>query len=223
MFDDPAFKAELDSAASASGRTIEKAEKYARKCLREIEATPRESWLKPVSKLARFIYTRSYEAELDINVEAVEALREASKDKLLLYLWSHKSHMDSFVFLLSLYEHRLPLPLVFAGINMNFLGFGAMARRVGAIFLRRSFQDDPIYRLVFRSYIDHLVGMLTGRLEELGLAENTVVVLWGDHGFHLGEQGLWTKANNFELSTRVPLIISVPATSVPDRRSSQAW
>ena len=157
MFDDPAFKAELDSAASASGRTIEKAEKYARKCLREIEATPRESWLKPVSKLARFIYTRSYEAELDINVEAVEALREASKDKLLLYLWSHKSHMDSFVFLLSLYEHRLPLPLVFAGINMNFLGFGAMARRVGAIFLRRSFQDDPIYRLVFRSYIDHLV------------------------------------------------------------------
>jgi glycerol-3-phosphate O-acyltransferase len=66
--------------------------------------------------------------------------------------------MDSFVFLLSLYDNKFrPLPLVFAGINMNFLGFGALARRVGAIFLRRSFRDDPIYRLVFRYYIDYLV------------------------------------------------------------------
>jgi glycerol-3-phosphate O-acyltransferase len=154
----PGFTAELHAAATASGKSLDQAQKYAHKCLREIEATPRESWMKPVSKLARFIYTRSYEAELDINVEAVEQLRELSRDKLLLFLWSHKSHMDSFVFLLSLYENNFrPLPLVFAGINMNFLGFGAMARRVGAIFLRRSFQEDPIYKLVFRHYIDFLI------------------------------------------------------------------
>lgn len=85
-------------------------------------------------------------------------MRDASKDQLLLFLWSHKSHMDSFVFLLSLYDNKFkPLPLVFAGINMNFLGFGTLARKVGAIFLRRSFQDDPIYKLVFRHYIDYLI------------------------------------------------------------------
>jgi iduronate 2-sulfatase len=60
------------------------------------------------------------------------------------------------------------------------------------------------------SYIDALVGRLTKSLEDLSLADNTIVLLWGDHGFHLGEQGLWTKANNYELSTRVPLILSVP-------------
>ena len=60
------------------------------------------------------------------------------------------------------------------------------------------------------SYVDELVGQLWRRLNELGLADSTVVVIWSDHGFHLGEQGIWTKANNFELSTRVPLIISVP-------------
>lgn len=158
IFDEPVFLQQLNEAAAEAGKQPQQARKYAEKCLREIEATPDESWLRPAAKMARFIYTRSYEAQLDINLEALEQLREASKDKLLLFLWSHKSHMDSFVFLLSLYEQQFrPLPLIFAGVNMNFLGFGALARRVGAIFLRRSFQDDAIYKLVFKSYIDFLI------------------------------------------------------------------
>jgi glycerol-3-phosphate O-acyltransferase len=155
---DPEFLTDLQAAATETGKSLEQAQTYARKCLREIEATPQEGWLRPMAKLARFIYTRSYEAELDINLEKLEELQTLSQDHHLIFLWSHKSHMDSFVFLLSLYQNQFrPLPLIFAGINMNFLGFGALARRVGAIFLRRTFQDDPIYKLVFRRYIDFLV------------------------------------------------------------------
>lgn len=65
------------------------------------------------------------------------------------------------------------------------------------------------------SYVDTLVGRLLDELERLNITEQTVVVLWSDHGFHLGEQGLWTKANNYELATRVPLIFSVPGQSQP--------
>lgn len=61
------------------------------------------------------------------------------------------------------------------------------------------------------SYVDTQVGKLLEALRTYGLEENTIIVLWGDHGYHLGEQELWCKSTNFELDTRVPLVISVPA------------
>lgn len=70
------------------------------------------------------------------------------------------------------------------------------------------------------SYIDTLVGRLLDKLDELDLANDTIICFWSDHGFHLGEQGLWTKANNYELSARVPLIISAPGQSHPGSASN---
>jgi arylsulfatase A-like enzyme len=64
------------------------------------------------------------------------------------------------------------------------------------------------------SYIDALIGQLLDALEENGLRENTIIVLWGDHGWHLGEQGLWAKLTSFEASARVPLIVVAPNRSV---------
>lgn len=60
------------------------------------------------------------------------------------------------------------------------------------------------------SYVDKLTGDVIAELERLGLAENTIVVIWGDHGFHLGEHGFWGKHNTMHLATRVPLIVKVP-------------
>jgi len=47
-------------------------------------------------------------------------------------------------------------------------------------------------------------------LEEEGIRDNTVIVVWGDHGWHLGEMGIWGKATNYEIATRVPLIFWTP-------------
>lgn len=60
------------------------------------------------------------------------------------------------------------------------------------------------------SYADHLIGMVLDALDESGLRENTVVILWGDHGWNLGEHGLWCKHCNFNTSLQAPLIISAP-------------
>ncbi len=64
------------------------------------------------------------------------------------------------------------------------------------------------------SFVDAQVGRLMKQLDELGLAKNTIVVLWGDHGFHLGDHGMWGKHSTLENAARVPLIIVPPTGSV---------
>lgn len=71
------------------------------------------------------------------------------------------------------------------------------------------------------SYVDHQIGRILDALDETGLAENTIIVLWGDHGFHLGELGIWTKHVNYEIANRIPLVIVAPGVTSPDSATGQ--
>jgi iduronate 2-sulfatase len=72
------------------------------------------------------------------------------------------------------------------------------------------------------SYIDAQVGLIMEALEKNGLKDNTIVVLVGDHGWKLGDHAMWCKHTNFELDTRVPLIISGPGIKSNQRTNSFA-
>lgn len=69
------------------------------------------------------------------------------------------------------------------------------------------------------SYIDSQIGRVMDELEKLGLDKNTIIVLWGDHGFKLGDYGQWAKHTNFEIDTRVPLIISAPGKRTKGKKT----
>jgi arylsulfatase A-like enzyme len=60
------------------------------------------------------------------------------------------------------------------------------------------------------SYVDAQVGILLNTLDSLGTLNNTIIVLWGDHGWHLGDHDMWGKHTNFEQATRSPLIVAAP-------------
>lgn len=70
------------------------------------------------------------------------------------------------------------------------------------------------------SYVDAQIGRVVNALKKLGLADNTIIVLWGDHGWHLGDHGLWCKQSNFEQATRAPLIIAAKGFKGGQKTSS---
>lgn len=69
------------------------------------------------------------------------------------------------------------------------------------------------------SYMDAQLGRVLAELDRLGLRESTIVALWGDHGWHLGDHGIWCKHTNFEQAARSPLIISAPGMNTAGRKT----
>jgi arylsulfatase A-like enzyme len=68
------------------------------------------------------------------------------------------------------------------------------------------------------SFTDHNIGRLLDALDAEGLADKTIIVLWGDHGWQLGDHGLWHKHTNFEIATRAPLLISLPKAKTAGKK-----
>lgn len=71
------------------------------------------------------------------------------------------------------------------------------------------------------SYMDAQLGRVVNELDRLGLAANTIIVVWGDHGWHLGDHGIWTKHTNYEQANRIPLLIIAPGVTKPGTITKQ--
>ena len=94
--------------------------------------------------------------------------------------------------------------------------FGGELRAYDGIPSGNNPLDDKLTRRLIHgyyaatSYMDAQLGKVMAALDETGLAKNTIVVLWGDHGWHLGDHGMWCKHTNYEEATRIPLLVAVP-------------
>ena len=87
--------------------------------------------------------------------------------------------------------------------------------------------DDTLARQLIHgyyastSYVDAQIGKIIEALDKLDLAKNTIIVLWGDHGFHLGDLGIWTKHTNYEQANRIPILITAPGITKPNSSTKQ--
>ncbi len=94
----------------------------------------------------------------------------------------------------------------FGGELRNYAGIPSGNAPLGAELTRRLIHGY----YAATSYMDAQAGKVLAALDDTGLAANTVVVLWGDHGWHLGDHGMWCKHTNYEQAARIPLLVAVP-------------
>lgn len=71
------------------------------------------------------------------------------------------------------------------------------------------------------TFVDAQIGKVIDELDRLELTENTIIVLWGDHGFHLGDLGIWTKHTNYEQANRIPILFHAPGATRPNTSTKQ--
>ncbi|MEL6988798.1 MAG: 1-acyl-sn-glycerol-3-phosphate acyltransferase, partial [Bacteroidota bacterium] len=108
-------------------------------------------------QMAEYIVDRAYEKTIDVNIAELKALTKLMRTHSIAFVMTHKTYIDMFVLGITLARHGLKIPFIFAGANMAFAGLGQLGKRAGAIFIRRSFKDDEIYKATLRHFIAHLV------------------------------------------------------------------
>ena len=110
-----------------------------------------------IPTVGRLIFQRGFDPQIDYDESQVERLRAATQRYPGILLWSHRSNLDNLVLTAAIQEQGLPPAHVFGGINMAFGPMGAILRRAGVIFIRRSTQDDPLYKYVLREYVGYVL------------------------------------------------------------------
>jgi glycerol-3-phosphate O-acyltransferase len=124
--------------------------------LREMEAALDMNEIAALDRLVAQAASRMFSA-VEVDEVGLERLREHAKEGTLILLPSHKSHMDYIVLAWILYRHKMPLPSVAAGDNLNFFPVGPIFRRAGAFFIRRRFSGDRLYSAVVDAYVRRLI------------------------------------------------------------------
>jgi glycerol-3-phosphate O-acyltransferase len=148
----------LDTLSAESGIAKTQLVKEASGYLNEMVSRPSMFWLDVYAKFNKFCLGLGYEADIVCDQEAVEKLRQIVREYPSMLLWTHKTYLDGMVLPKLLYDNDFPMPHIFGGANLNFPGLGFLLQRSGAIFIRRSFQDNELYKITLRHYVGYLMG-----------------------------------------------------------------
>ncbi len=146
-------QAAIEEHAQQEAVTIQDAEKKARRYANEIASDISHGVVRFFDILLTWLWNRLYAG---IEVNYIDRVKAVAKEYEIVYVPCHRSHMDYLLMGYVLYYNGLSLPHIAAGKNLNMPIVGSLLRRGGAFFMRRSFSDDALYKVVFNEYL-HLV------------------------------------------------------------------
>ncbi|WP_293266354.1 glycerol-3-phosphate 1-O-acyltransferase PlsB [Neptunomonas sp.] len=147
---EPAVKDAIKQSALEQNRTVEQIHNDAKVLLKGIAANFSPTTARILASLLNIFWKKIYK---NIHIKGIERVQLCAPENQLVYLPCHRSHMDYVMLSSHLYQHGLMIPHIAAGDNLNAPVLGSILKRGGAIFMRRSFRDDPLYAQLFQSYL----------------------------------------------------------------------
>ena len=151
---DPSVRSAIDAEAGDDRVKRERATQKARKYANEIAAHISYPTKRVVERFLAWVWHRIYDG---IELQHVDALHDVAKDKEVVYVPCHRSHFDYLLLSFIVYHQGLSLPHVAAGVNLNIPFVGAILRRGGAFYLRRTFKGNRLYATVFNAYLRQIL------------------------------------------------------------------
>jgi len=122
--------------------------------LREIIAIPSRTVVDGLRRSLRLLWYRIFNG---LEIQGLNELKSQVSGKQIIYMPCHRSHLDYLLLSYVLDEAYMILPHILAGSNLNMAGVGRMLKGGGAVFMRRSFRNDPLYATAFITYLHYLL------------------------------------------------------------------
>lgn len=155
ILETPGIKAKIEKQAIAENKPVEKIRQKAFLYANEIAADYSHSVITALHVLLRWLWTRLYDG---VKIYGGPKLQHLAQEHAIVYVPSHRSHIDYLLLSYVLYgELDLVPPHIAAGVNLNLPIIGPILRRGGAFFMRRSFKDNPLYAAIFSEYLHRVL------------------------------------------------------------------
>lgn len=152
---DPKYRRAVEKLAADLGRPVDAVRGEMHACLDEMDTQQTRFAIDIFYGQLGGLLTRAFQVDLDAS--RLEELRELNRRHALVFLPAHKSYVDPLLLGRELQKHGFPTNHALGGANLNFWPIGSIAKRAGIVYIRRSFRDDPVYKLALRTYMAFLV------------------------------------------------------------------
>jgi putative phosphoserine phosphatase/1-acylglycerol-3-phosphate O-acyltransferase len=177
------FQKKLARIAIQKGESLVQVNTEAQLYLKELYAYHNPTANVAFMELAQYLLGQGYDKNIDFNPLEIKELSKLMRQYPVAFVLTHKSYIDLLVLALVLARHGLPLPFMFAGINLDLKVAGFIARKNGVIYIRRSFKDNPVYKASLRHFTTYLLNKQSNFMWALeGTRSRTGKLIWPQMG-----------------------------------------